>query len=203
MELEQRIIQQSREMMMRYGIRNITMDDIARELGISKKTLYQHYADKAAIVQRVSEAHMEEENRMQEEFSRSAENAIHEVIMIMRWIDSHFQQIPANLLFELQRYYPQAWALFDSHRCEFALFKIIENLRRGIAEGLYRPEMDVELVARIRVGQFSLVQDTKILPPDRYPFVAIQHEMLALFMHSIVTTEGKALFQQYLNTETH
>lgn len=185
---------------MRYGIRNVTMDDIARELGISKKTLYQHFPDKAAIVLRVSEAHMEEERQMQGRFAETAENAIHEVMMIMRWMDSHFQQIPSNLVYELQRYYPQAWAIFDNHRCDFALVKIIENLKRGIAEGLYRPEMDVELISRLRVAQFSAAQDAKVIPPDRYSFGYIQYQMLELFMYSIVTEKGRSLFQQYLTT---
>jgi len=199
-EIEKRIVQQASDLFMRYGVRNVTMDDIVRELGISKKTLYQYFPDKAELVLRVSAEFFHLEESAFCAIEAQAENAIHELVLIMQWMGQMFSKMSPNLIFEIHRYYPTAWALFDTHRCEHSLIKIITNLKRGVEEGVFRADINIDLVARLRVGAFSQPHDAKLFPADKYSFLAVQQESFLLFVHSIVTPKGLALFHQYSHT---
>lgn len=197
MEPDQRIIHVAFDLFTRYGIRNVTMDDIARELGMSKKTLYQHYEDKAAIVLASAEGFFEREACLIQEIEQQGENAVHELVLIMNWMGQNLKNMSPSLMYEVQRYYPEAWKVFDKHRQENALQAIIRNLKRGMEEGLFRSELDAELVARLRIASYSHTNDSGILPQDRYSFIQIQEVLFDLYLHSIATPAGLERYHQY------
>lgn len=197
MEPEIRIIHVAFELFVRFGIRNVTMGDIARELGMSKKTLYQYYADKAAIVLASAEGFFQREACMVREIEQQGENAVHELVLIMNWVTQHLRNITPSLMYEVQRYYPEAWMVFDKHRRENALAAIHRNLKRGISEGLFRAEINPDLVARLRIASYSQTADAAILPPDQYSFIQVQEALLDLYIHSIATPAGLVQYHQY------
>jgi TetR/AcrR family transcriptional regulator, cholesterol catabolism regulator len=197
MEPEQRILQVAFDLFTRFGVRNVTMDDISRDLGMSKKTLYQCFSDKAALVLACVEGFFQREACISVEIEQQSENAVHEQVLIMNWLEQNFHYTSPSMIFEMQRYYPAAWQLFDKHRRENALKAIIRNLERGISEGLYRRELNVELTARLRVLSYSNPGDPTILPPERYSFVQIQSTLLESYLYSITTPAGIERYLQY------
>ncbi|RMG30814.1 MAG: TetR/AcrR family transcriptional regulator [Bacteroidetes bacterium] len=199
MDIKERILAQASELFMRYGIRSVSMDEIAKALGISKKTIYQYFHNKAAIVYEVTLAHFEAEEQMQLELSKQAENALEELTLLIPYLIRSFKEIPTQLIFELQKYYPKAWQLFERHKQAFILVKVRENLERGIREGLYRANIPVELMARIRLAHIDAGLSQELFPPQEFDHGEVQLQMFELYMYGIVSDKGRALLNTYMN----
>ncbi len=198
MDIKARILIQASELFMKYGIRNVTMDGIARKLGISKKTIYQYFNNKANIVFEVSKAHFQEEEVKQEEIMRKAKNAVEELALFIPYVIQSFEEIPPNMIYEIQKYYPEAWKLFDRHKAGFILEKVRDNLRRGVAEGLYRPSINVELIARVRIAQIDASFSQDLFPSHQFDSIEVQLQMFSLYMYGIVSDKGRDLLNTYL-----
>ena len=131
---------------MQYGLRSVTMDEIAVQLGVSKKTLYQYYADKDELVDAVI-IDVLGTNRDNCIKDRSmAKNAIHEVFLAIDMMQEMFQDMNPSVLFELERYYPKAFEKFIQHKYSFLYKVLTENIERGIEEELYRNDFDTEIL---------------------------------------------------------
>ena len=148
-EKEIQIIGKALELFLKYGIKSLTMDDVARHLHISKKTLYQFVSDKKdLVVKSVQLAISEEQNRICCSVKES-NTAIDELIEITKCINSKTSEIHPSVLYDLQKYHPKAWELMMDHKKEFIHGIMSSNLNRGIKEGYYRKKMNPEIVASI------------------------------------------------------
>lgn len=198
MDIKGRVLAQAQALFMKYGIRSVTMDDFARALGISKKTIYQYFNNKADIVFEVVKAHIEEEEEQQEHIISQATNAIQELTLLVPYIIQSFEETPSHLIHEVQKYYPLAWQLFEKHKSGFILEKVRENLIRGIKEGFYRSRINVELVARMRIAQIDASLSQDLFPSDQFDSVEVQIQMFNLYMYGIVSDKGRKLLNTYL-----
>ena len=196
-----RILDQAMALFMKRGVRSVTMDDIAQDLGISKKTIYQHFQNKAEIVREVTKRHCLQNEAEFEEIAKSAQNAIDELVHVMLWLVQTLKEMAPNLIYDIQKYYPDAWETFHHYENEFVLVAVIDNLKRGIQEGLYREDLNVEIVSRMRVAQVDLGFDETLFPRKQFAHLSVQVEMLKFYIHGITTPKGKealeAYFQQY------
>jgi len=174
------------------------MDDIARELGMSKKTIYQFYQNKAEIVHEVAKAHFQTEKAQSETISQEAENAIDEEFRILMWSLQVFQTLAPNLVSEVRKYYPQTWQIFEQFQNEYIMHKVRENLDRGIDEGLYRPEIDREVIAQLRLAQVEWFLGLDRLGADQFKPIRVQIQLFDLYMHGICSEKGRALLRAYL-----
>jgi AcrR family transcriptional regulator len=198
-----RILEQSQSLFFKIGVRNVTMDDIARELGISKKTIYQHFKNKAEIVREVSVAHCQQNEKEAVEIAHTAENAIDELFKVMVWVSNTIKKLAPNLIFEVQKYYPESWKLFQKHENRFVLGMVKENLRRGMDEGLYREDIDIEIIARMRMAQVNASFDEDLLPNRKFPRLKVQLQMLEMYMRGLATPKGLKLIEQYMSQNQH
>jgi TetR/AcrR family transcriptional regulator, cholesterol catabolism regulator len=196
--VRQRIIDKSQELFFRYGIKAVTMDDIARELGISKKTIYQHFEDKDAIVLAGVTAHFDEERCQSEELQAKAPDPIAEVVMASEQMRQMLTGMNPTMIFDLKRYYPQAWASFTEFKNDFILDNIRTNLKKGIQLGLYRKDINVEVLALLRNEQVELGFDPQIYPPQKFNMLDVQLSLLDHFLRGVVTDEGLKLYENYL-----
>lgn len=199
-ETGSRILDQARILLFKLGVRNVTMDDIARELGMSKKTIYQFYQNKAEIVYEVAKTHFCAEEAHSEAISREAENAIDEEFRQLRWAREVLQTIAPNLAAEIRKYYPKAWGIIEGFQNDYLKQKVTENLTRGIAEGLYRPEIDLEVVAQLRLAQMEWFLSLYPVHPREETFspMRIQLQLFDLYMHGIVSDVGRPILDAYL-----
>src|SRR5919109_510301 len=149
-ETREKILKGAEELFTRYGVRSISMDDIARHLSVSKKTLYQHFADKEDIVTLACKAHMERSAGQFEEIRSTAKNAIEELANISVWLKRNMQDMNPSLLFDLQKYHPKAWAEWQQHKNKFIRASVERNLKQGIAEGHFRPEINPQVISAVR-----------------------------------------------------
>lgn len=194
-----KITEKAHEQFMRYGIKSITMDDIARTLAISKKTLYQHFQDKDSLVYAVCEAHLESHNHEMCCIVSQASSAIDEMALLSEFIKNKITEMHPSVLHDIRKYHPRSWDLFVQHRESCIVNSIIFNLKRGVEEGVYRPDINVEILARLRLEQIQLSFDPEIFPPARYRFPDIQIQFFEHFLYGLLSNHGRVLWEQLRN----
>lgn len=199
--MEERILNKAQELFFSYGIKSVTMDDIARQMGISKKTIYQYHVDKNSIVEKVIDNLLEYHGNKLVSHHQEAENAIHEVALQFRDMIKLFQKMNAGVLFEVQKYFPKAWQSLNGHKYECVLQGIKNNLQKGIKEELYRPDLDIHLIAQIRLVQLSSVLNQQDFPPAEFNYRQVLAQITELYLYGISTAKGQKLISEYLHSK--
>jgi AcrR family transcriptional regulator len=194
--MKDKIIRESKEMFFRYGIKSITMEDIARELGISKKTLYQHFDNKNDLLLEVINLHDCDQKSRLSELRAKATNAIDEMIRIAKYFDQMLKQVSPSLVFDVQKYHRDAWEKMNKTHNEDVYQEISDNLRRGITEGLYRADFDTDIIAKIYVNTSILGTRPDVFAPNDYKMHDILRTNILYHLHGIVSATGLELLQQ-------
>ena len=199
--MKERILAEAEQLFWKYGVRSVTMEDIAKRLGISKKTIYQHFSDKEEILYQVI---TDKTVRNQSEMDcRVVEglNPVEEILYMLTMMQKHAGQVSPNLLIDVQRHYPQAFALFRRYKEEYIIQFILENIQKGISLGLYRSDLNPAILARLRVEQIELAFNNTIFPTDQYSMLQIQHELMHHFVRGMLTEQGFTTYNNYINQE--
>jgi AcrR family transcriptional regulator len=197
LETNERILQKAEELFMRFGIRSVSMDDIAKELAVSKKTIYQFFKDKEALVMGVAHLHFNKDVCDMQGIKEQAGNALEEMILLSEHLKRNFMNINPVIFYDLQKYHIKAWGLFREHRERFIIETIKDNLRRGIADGLYRSDINVEILAILRVEEVQLGFNQDVFPSNRFNFLELQIQFVEHFMRGIITKKGFELLEAY------
>ncbi|MES2003936.1 MAG: TetR/AcrR family transcriptional regulator [Bacteroidota bacterium] len=197
MEPQERIVNKAHELFMRYGVRSISMDEVANHLGISKKTIYQFFADKDALVEGVIDIEIcnsQSECTLQRQKS---ENPIHEVFLAVEMVLDILSKINPNVIFDLEKYHPTAFKKHNEFKNKFLYTVIKDNIERGIGEGLYREEVNPDIMARFRLASTFLVFNQELFPMGKHSLSAIMTEMTDNFLYGLATPKGQKLIQKY------
>ncbi len=182
---------------MQYGVRSVTMDEIAVQLGVSKKTLYQYYADKDELVDAVilDVLTVNQDNCIKDR--NIAKNAIHEVFLAIDMMQEMFQDMNPSVLYELEKYYPKAFEKFAKHKYSF-LYKVMkENIERGIAEELYRSDIDVEIQVKMRLENMMIPFNQMVFPKNKFDLIKVETELTTHFLYGLATIKGYKLITKY------
>src|ERR1700754_5026790 len=153
---------------MRYGIKSITMDEIATQLGISKKTIYQFFTDKDDLVYAVIETEVGKNEKECVEFRDQAENAVHEVFLALEDLEEMLKYTNPLVLYDLEKYHPRAFQLLKEYKYRFLYDAMMDNLRRGIEEGVYRADINREITAKNRIESSFLIFNIDVFPHSRF-----------------------------------
>lgn len=193
------ILEKASALFMKLGFKSLTMDDIARELGISKKTLYFYFEDKNDLVKQAVISHLNKNQEIVFSFCNKANNAIQEVQQLMQCVNIQMKDTHPSVIFDLQKYHPDAYELFKEHKFTFILDIIKSNITRGQKEGLYKTNMNCEIIARIYVARIDLLFNPEIFPREQFQFTDIYIEMMKYHLYALVTKKGNKLLDQIFN----
>jgi len=197
MEVKERILLKSHELFNRYGIRSVSMDDIAAQLAMSKKTLYQYYTDKDELVTAVFSAVMEN-NRIECTVNKEkAENAVHEVFMAFDMVQEMFSNMNIAVLYDMEKYQPVCFKKYLEYKNGFMYQMIRSNIERGVKEEVYRDDIDVDIMTRYRIYSIMLSFNTQVFPNNRSNVVYIEQQLLEHFLNGLATSKGHKLIQKY------
>jgi TetR/AcrR family transcriptional regulator, cholesterol catabolism regulator len=202
MEPKERILVKAEELFNRYGLRSVSMDDIAAQAGMSKKTLYQYYEDKEALVSEVFTTRMDENKLNCTHAQKCADNALHEIFLAFDKLQEMFAEMHPGVLFEMEKYHPNAFGKFQNFRDSFIYSMIRTNLERGIKEGLYRAEIDVDILTRYRIHSIMLAFNPGVFPNVKTNLVNIQWELLVHFLYGVSTAKGVKMILKYQKQRT-
>jgi AcrR family transcriptional regulator len=191
MDTTNKIYSKAEEMFMRYGVKSVTMDDLSRAIGISKKTLYQSVENKEDLINKVITFILMKEAEVMGVIRTKAKDAIEEVVMISRHVNKMLQSINPAAMYDLQKYYTQQFDLMRSLNDQMVYTIIKENMDKGIEEGFYRNNFNTEIIAKLYVGQADLIIDTQIFPTAKYDLMNVHREFVMHHLYSITTEKGK------------
>jgi AcrR family transcriptional regulator len=194
----QKILDAAENLFRKYGTRSITMSDIAQQLGMSKKTLYQYIENKDDLVDRVAERHIEADLCNIQSLRTEAENALDEMLRILLHVQKTIENINPALIFDLQRYHRSTWLKFERHRFDYVLEIIESNLWRGIQEGLYRSDLKPEVIGKIYLSSIPIFADQNLFPLEGISRADLHFEFVNYHVHGIVSPKGLELWKSYL-----
>jgi len=184
------LLEKTITLFMRFGVRSVSMDDVAREAGVSKKTIYQHYGDRHGLVMAAIDYHLESVEQSCCGIFLEHENPIDQLLGVSLFFHNMTRQINPNLFYELSKYFPEAWKKIQDHRNNFTQGQIKKNIEKGIELGLYRDNLNKDIVSRIYTNLIELIMDEDRFPKAVYTFKELQKEIILYHIHGISTPQG-------------
>ncbi len=197
MEPQEKILKVALELFFKFGIKRITMDDIAKELGMSKKTIYQFYNEKDDIVLKMVEVEMQKNEVLFQEIAKKAKDPIHEIMLISNTMSEMMQHINPIFFLDLQKFYPQAFNQFQKFKQECALKDILRNIAAGKKLGVYRDDVDEEFTAKYRLAQIDMLMFGNYFTFDKITFTKAHEIVLDMFVYGVCTIKGHKLINNY------
>lgn len=191
------LLNAAEELFFRYGVKSVTMDDIASRLGISKKTIYAFFNDKDEILDEFAKSFINRQIQKFESACDTSSNAIDELFCVMKEIRAMFISMNPRLFFDLQKYHPEAWQHLRDFREKHMTDMIQKNLEKGIQQGLYRSDINIGVLARLRIEEVELAMNTQIFPIDRFEIAQVQVIIFEHFLYGICTLKGHKLINKY------
>ncbi len=194
METRQRILEIAMAQFARFGVRTITMEDLARQAGISKKTIYQEFEDKKDLVKAVFAAILEQDRKRLAFILEQGDGVIEHLVQTSKMMRERLTSINPLVILEVQKYFPEAWNLFESFKQETIQQDLIKVLERGKELGYFRPEIDSRVLARVRLTQVTTAFDPQNFAEPDYNLVEDQMIILDHFLHGIFTEKGRQAY---------
>jgi TetR/AcrR family transcriptional regulator, cholesterol catabolism regulator len=196
-EPQEKIVAGAQELFFRYGIKSVTMDDIAKHLVVSKKTIYQYYPNKNKIVEAIMAKQLLADECHMQEMTSNSENVIMELISLIKHIRTMFAQMNPVIFYDLQKHHPAAWKLLMQFKANCIERMLSESLTKGINEGLVRSEINPKIIARVRTMEIEMGFSPDTFPPEEFNIAEVQIALIELFLHGICTLKGYQLIEQY------
>ena len=200
-EDQRKLVEPARALFKRIGIRSVSMDDIARELGMSKKTLYQYVENKEELIKLVMSQQTCEDLDVLARHRDEARDAIDELLRNSRYFIRLMRNISPTAVHDLQKYYPEIFHSRVKDHHKDLLQRVQENLERGIREGIYREDLDPTVIAQLYVGMTALVMNRSVFPAHERPLSEILRQYSTYHFNGIVNEAGFARVKMYLEEE--
>ena len=173
------------------------MDDIARHMGISKKTIYLSFKDKDEIVHTLMEVKLREDEHNCHQLSENSENIVEEMFLHMKQMGTMMGKINPNAFYDLQKYHPKSWDLFKDFK-ENCIQRLVEEaLTKGIRDGIVRKDINPRIMAKLRMEEIEMGFNPQLFSPDKFNVLEVQLALIDHFLHGICTIKGHKLINKH------
>ncbi len=199
-ETRAHILNEAERLFMKFGIRSVTMDDIAKAIGISKKTIYVNFKDKNELVHQLFSEMFNQNGCGIEQCSSEAKNAVEEVFGIMKFLKQCLAGVNPIVFYDLEKYHANTNQIMKEFKHEYILNNIIKTLERGIAEEVFLPEINIEILAHSRVKQLDWIFESDLVRSGKFSLYDVFLETTLHFLRGIVTPEGNQIINEYKKT---
>ena len=199
MDQRENILKNVESLFMRFGFKSITMDDIANKLSISKKTIYQFFKDKDTLVTEFTIDFLTKQKNDLLKIKKDSKNVVDELYLTTDFLKTKVSNVNPVVLLDLRKYHPAAWKVFQEHRTVFIQSLISENIRNGIFDGYFRKNINIKIIARMRIEQIETAFNPDIFSPDEFNPADVQIQMFDHFIYGLCTLKGHQLMNEYLN----
>ena len=193
----QEILNRAEKLFLNVGIRSVSMDDISRQLGMSKKTLYQYFDNKDELVRTVIESHVEREQEEIEAISDRSKNALDELYLIGHQAIKNMKDVSPSTLHDLQKYYRSSFDILMEKQHQFVYEFYIKNIERGIFEGHFREDINPDIIARIFSNCIHFIVEALADPNINFTKKQMMEELYDYHVRGIATAKGKRLWEKY------
>lgn len=200
--MKAKIVNKATELFLNFGFKSITMDDIARELSMSKKTIYSYFENKTALVSSVTQSIYSTVTSGIDWICQQQLNPIEELYEIKKFVSLQLKDEKSSPQFQLQKYYPEIFQQIKGNNFELIHDITLNNLKRGIEQGLYRDNVNVEFVARIYFIGMTGIKDDTVFPITEFPKINLIESYLEYHLRGIVTKKGLSVLNKYIDQST-
>lgn len=198
--MKQEILNTATSLFLNIGFKSITMDDIAQEMAISKKTIYSHYAHKTDLVEDASMQLLEKILKHVNEIIAQDHNPIEEIYEIKKYVLQHLKGENSSPVQQLQKYYVKIYSKIKQRQFDHMQKFVESNLSRGIAQGLYREDLTVAFVSRIYFIGITGIKNNEIFDPADFPPGQLHEVYLEYHLRAIVTSKGRNILDKLINS---
>ena len=199
----QEITHQVAELFRDFGIKSLTMDDISSALGISKKTLYKYVSDKNDLVNKVISTSIEQKEAYLIDLIEKNNHPIDELVSIAKFSIIEISSLHPTVQFDLKKYHPKSWMLFEHHKQSFVFNCVVNNLKAGIKIKVYRENIDPLILARLHTEAIPMVFDSAVFPPANHSFKNVFSEFMRHYIRGIATNKGLEYLKELIKTDTN
>jgi len=198
--MKTKILEKATDMFLNYGFKSVTMDDIANKMGISKKTIYTHYANKTKLV---------EESTMNLFFFIMAgindiialqKNPIEELYDIKKFVMTHLKDEKSSPQYQLQKYYPKIYGTLKEKEYDIMCDCVINNIKRGLDLRIYRDNINVDFVSKIYYSGVFAIKDNSLFPNTEFKMTDLEDYFLEYHLRGIVTPKGRKILNKIINS---
>jgi AcrR family transcriptional regulator len=193
------ILEQTGKLYHRYGIKSVTMDDVARHLGISKKTIYEYFSDKEDLVSNVLMHEYEHDCIFLNMIEGRKLNAIEELFEVYKMINTMFKEYNPSMMFDTRKYYPDLYQRIRAVRRKRMFESVFGNLNKGKEEGIYRKELDSVLIAKLHVIRTESFFDNDMFTQEEMMSFKLFHEIFVYHLNGILNQDGRNFFEANFN----
>ncbi|MCB0372298.1 MAG: TetR/AcrR family transcriptional regulator [Muricauda sp.] len=198
--MREKIIEKAAEMFLNLGFKSVTMDDLANEMGISKKTIYSHFKNKTELVEHTTMTMSDLITCGIENIIAQEQNPIEELYEIKKFVMVHLKDEKSSPLYQLQKYYPKIHASLKQIQFECTHRCVAENVKRGMELGIYRDNLNVEFVSRIYFTGVMSIKDNNVFPTDIFSRAQLLDYYLEYHLRGIVTPKGRKILNSIINS---
>ena len=190
------ILEQVRKLYGRYGIKSVTMDDVAKHLCISKKTLYKHFKDKEDLVRSILFLEHDIQSKIHREiFSRNL-NAVEELLAVYNLIHYRFREYNPSMEYDIRKYYPDLYTSIREVRRKNMFESFLNNMNKGKKEGLYRKELNAKIIAKLHVFRVENLYENDLFSIEELISFQVFHELFVYHLHGILSDKGLVFFKK-------
>lgn len=197
MDNREKILFAAYELFLRYGIKSVTMDDIAKHLSISKKTIYLSFQDKDEVVHTLMEQVLLKDQADFITIAKNTSNVVEEVFVMMKKMNGILNTINPNIFYDLKKYHPKTWSLFHKFRMEFVVNCVVVSLEKGKKDGLVRLDINSNILAKLRGEEIEMGFNPAVFPIDKFKILDVQIAFVEHFLYGICTLKGHKLINKY------
>lgn len=188
--MEQKIVEKSTELFLNLGFKSVTMDEIASALGVSKKTIYKYFNNKTDLVNAVTNHVFDSISCGIDHICHLNMNPIDELFSIKRFVMEQLKDEKSSPQYQLQKYYPKIFLSLKKKQFEVMQECVIDNLKKGIELGLYRPNIDLEFISRIYFNGLTGIKDNDMFPLKNYSMKTLLNFYYEYHLRGICTAKG-------------
>lgn len=197
--MNQKIIETATEMFLTHGFKSVTMDEIASKMGISKKTIYHHFGNKNDLVEATTLRLFETISSGIDKIMLLDNNPIEELFVIKDFVMKHLKDESISPIYQLQKFYPNIHKTLMIRQFEKMDYCVIDNLNKGMQQGLFRNNLNLELIGRFYFAGMTSIKDAELFNPDEFSSKLVQDTYLEYHLRAICTQKGIEKLEQLLN----
>jgi AcrR family transcriptional regulator len=166
------------------------MDDVARELAISKKTLYEFVSDKNELVEKVIDYDIFMHKKYFQCLREKKLNSIDELLQLYEVLDSMLKDYNTSMEYDLKKYYPSAYETLTAKSRQYMSKYLIQNLSKGIKEGFFRKDINVDVISKLVIMRIENMHNTGIFTPEEFHSKEVFHQLLKYHLFAICSPKG-------------
>jgi len=197
--VKEKILQKAEELFLTFGFKSVTMDDLANKMGISKKTIYAHFNNKTQLVKETTLNVFEKISHSIDCICSLNKNPIEEIYEIKKLVLEQLKGEKSSPQYQLSKYYPEIHNSLKKKQFDIMQGCVIENITKGVSQGLYRPDINIEFISRIYFLGITGIKDEDLFPSESFKKNQLMENYLEYHLRGIVTEKGLTKLNQIIN----